>query len=169
MDIRDAFFEELCNIARKDRNVIILTGDMGAYKLEEFRKEKTGQVINVGIAEQNLINVATGLALGGKKVFCYGIAAFIIQRCYEQIKVNLCDMNLPVTLIGYGAGNYYERDGATHCILFDIDIMRVLPNMRIVTLDDPDSGKKVAQLGYESKTPLYIRIGNISVGQFIRR
>ncbi len=158
MEIRDVFFGGLLEIAHRDRNIILLTADMGAFKLVDFKRELPDQYFNVGIAEQNLINVASGLALGGKKVFCYGIASFIVQRCYEQVKVNLCDMNLPVTLIGYGAGNYYRRDGVTHCITFDKEIMEVLPNMRVLTVNDPDMAGVAPYLAYKSNTPLYIRL-----------
>lgn len=158
MDIRDAFFGELLILARRDKNVILLTADMGAFKLEEFKKELPDQYINVGVAEQNLINVAAGLALGGKKVFCYAIASFLIQRCYEQIKVNLCDMCLPVTLIGMGAGNYYWWDGSTHCIPHDREIMGVLPNMEVITVNDERMAKQAVKIGYTSKKPLYIRL-----------
>lgn len=158
MEIRDKFFGELYKIASKDKDVILLTADMGAHKLEIFRKDLPAQYINVGIAEQNMINVATGLTLGGKKVFCYAIASFIVQRCYEQIKVNLCDMCLPVVLIGMGAGKYYERDGATHCITYDREIMGVLPNMQIITVNDADAVDKAMKLAYKSNKPLYIRL-----------
>ncbi len=158
MEVRDVFFGELLTLAHRDRNIILLTVDMGAFKVEDFKNELPNQYINMGIAEQNTINVAAGLALGGKKVFCYGIASFIVQRCYEQIKVNLCDMCLPVTIIGYGAGNFYRRDGVTHCITFDKEIMGVLPNMKVITVNDEVMAREAIKMGYESKKPLYIRM-----------
>jgi len=158
MDLRDKFFGELYKIASKDKNVILLTADLGAHKLEDFKKNIPTQYINIGIAEQNLINVATGLTMGGKKVFCYAIASFIVQRCYEQIKVNLCDMCLPVLLIGMGAGKHYQRDGATHCITYDREIMGVLPNMQIITVNNVAEVDKAMKLAYKSKKPLYIRL-----------
>ena len=125
MDIRDAFFSELYKIARDDKDVILLTADMGAKKLDDFRK-LPNQFFNMGVAEQNMINVATGLALSGKKVFCYAIAAFLVRRCLDQIKVNLVDMNLPVALIGVNPGNHYWWDGPTHCVEHDEEIMRAI-------------------------------------------
>ncbi|HCJ66263.1 MAG TPA: 1-deoxy-D-xylulose-5-phosphate synthase, partial [Elusimicrobia bacterium] len=113
VDMRDAFFDEVYNIAKSDPNVIFLTADMGAYSLVRFKKELSNQFINVGIAEQNMVSIAAGFALGGKKVFIYSIIPFITLRCYEQIKVDLCCMNLPVTIIGVGVGLTYGSDGPT--------------------------------------------------------
>ena len=113
-DIRDAFFDALYDIAREDRQVIFLTADMGARSLERFRKGLPKQYMNVGVAEQNMVSVAAGLALAGKRVFIYAIAPFATQRCYEQIKVDLSGMGLPVTVIGAGPGVAYHSDGPTH-------------------------------------------------------
>lgn len=158
MDIRDAFFGELYKIASKDKNVVFLTADMGAFALNKFKGDLPKQFINVGVAEQNLISVAAGLALGGKKVFAYSIAAFITYRCYEQIKVDLCQMGLPVTIIGAGPGLTYGSDGPTHHAIYDIAIMRVLPQMTILTPTSPEKAKKAARIAYDSQTPMYIRL-----------
>src|SRR5512136_2494409 len=83
LDIRDAFFDRLYEIASTDSNVMFLTADMGAFSLEKFKADLPGQYINVGVAEQNLVSVAAGLALAGKRIFIYAIAPFITQRCYE--------------------------------------------------------------------------------------
>ncbi len=89
-DIRDAFFDELYKEGSKNKNIIILSADMDAFSLRKFAKDYPDQYINVGVSEQNMINIAAGLALSGKTVFCYSIASFATLRCYEQIKVNLC-------------------------------------------------------------------------------
>src|SRR5690348_8429588 len=94
-DTRDAFFEELFQIAFKDPNVILLVADQGAATFKKFEEKIPKQLINVGIAEQNMISVAAGLALSGKKVFVHAISNFATLRCYEQIKVDLSIMNLP--------------------------------------------------------------------------
>ena len=88
--------------------IFFLTGDLGHAHLDDFRKNLPKQYINVGIAEQNMVGIAAGLALSGNKVFVYSIAPFITMRCYEQIKVDVCYQNTNVTLIGVGAGYAYS-------------------------------------------------------------
>lgn len=158
IDIRDAFFEEVHAIASKDRNVLFLTADMGAFSLNRFKENLSDQYINVGVAEQNLVSIAAGLALGGKKVFIYAIASFITQRCYEQIKIDLCGMGLPVVIIGSGPGISYNSDGHTHHAIHDIAIMRALPEMTIFNPPDPVMAGATARIAYKSHGPIYIRI-----------
>ncbi len=158
IDIRDAFFDEVYAIAVEDGNVIFLTADMGAFSLNKFRQDLSSQYINVGVAEQNLVSVAAGLALGGKKVFIYTIAPFITQRCYEQIKIDLCSMRLPVTLIGVGGGITYGSDGPTHHAIQDVAIMRALPEIMILNPADPVTAAGAARIAYRSQGPVYIRI-----------
>jgi len=157
-DIRDAFFDELYGIARENHDVIFLTADMGAMSLSKFKADLGSQYINVGVAEQNLVSVAAGLTLSGKKVFIYAIAPFITQRCYEQIKVDLCCMRLPVTIIGVGAGITYGSDGPTHHAIQDISIMRALPNMTILNPSDATMSAAAVRLSLENEGPTYVRI-----------
>lgn len=158
IDVRDAFFDKVYTIAQKDRNVVFLTDDMGAYSLDAFKKNLSGQFINVGVAEQNMISLAAGLALGGKKVFAYGIAPFVTMRCYEQIKIDLCCMNLPVTVVSVGAGYTYGSDGPTHHAIHDIAIMRVLPEITILNPSDAVMTAACAEISYKNSGPHYVRI-----------
>ena len=158
IDIRDAFFDEVYTIASKDPNVIFLTADMGAFSLAKFKEDLSSQYINVGVAEQNLVSIAAGLALGGKKVFIYSIAPFVTQRCYEQIKIDLSCMRLPVTIIGSGPGITYSSDGPTHHAIQDIAIMRALPEMTILNPSDPVTAAAAARISYKSDGPVYVRI-----------
>jgi len=158
IEIRDAFFAELYDFASGDKNVMFLTADVGAWGLQKFKSDLPKQYINVGVAEQNLVSVAAGLALGDKNVFIYSIAAFITQRCYEQIKIDLCQMQLPVTIIGSGPGLTYGSDGPTHHATNDIEIMQVLP-LTIITPQNPEEAKEAAIIGYQRKWPVYIRLG----------
>ncbi|MCX5699140.1 MAG: 1-deoxy-D-xylulose-5-phosphate synthase [Candidatus Omnitrophica bacterium] len=157
-DIRDAFFDSLYEIASKDEKVMFLTADMDAVSLRKFREGLKKQYINVGIAEQNLVSVAAGLALGGRKVFIYAIASFMTQRCYEQIKVDICGMRLPVAIIGAGPGITYNSDGFTHHAIEDIAIMRALGGMTIFNPSDPGTAAVAASLAVKSKAPFYVRI-----------
>ncbi len=158
LDIRDAFFDRLYDIAATDSSVLFLTADMGAFSLERFKRDIPGQYINMGVAEQNMINVAAGLTLGGKRVFAYAIAPFATMRCYEQIKVAISGMGLPVTIIGAGPGITYNSDGPTHHAVQDMAIMRALPGMTILNPSDPVMASRMAFMAYEGNAPAYIRI-----------
>jgi transketolase len=158
IDIRDAFFDEVYAIASHDPGVIFLTADMGAFSLNRFKADLSDQYINVGVAEQNMVSIAAGLALGGKKVFIYTIAPFVTQRCYEQIKVDISGMRLPVTIIGSGPGITYNSDGPTHHAIQDVANMRALPDMTILNPSDPVMAKAAARIAYESQGPVYVRI-----------
>lgn len=158
VDIRDAFFDELYQIAKDDVDVVFMAADMGAFSLERFRRDFPDRFINVGISEQNLISSAAGLALAGKKVFVYAIIPFVTLRCLEQIKVDLCVMNLPVTVVGAGSGFTYSNDGPTHHAIEDVSIMRALPGMTIFNPSDQIKAQAAAQSAYKATGPVYIRL-----------
>ena len=157
-DPRDAVFEELYNIAAQDERVILLTTDTGAFKFKDFKNNLPRQFINVGIAEQNAMSVAAGLTTTGKKVFVFGISSFVTLRCYEQIKVDICCMNLPVTILGMGTGYGYSYDGPTHHITQDISIIRALPGITIWSPSDCTMTAVAVHLAYQNNGPSYIRI-----------
>ncbi len=157
-DLRDAVFETFHELARADCNLLFLTADMGAWSLSEFRKELPGQFFNVGIAEQTMIGMAAGLAHSGKKVVVYAIAPFLALRCLEHIKIDLCLMNLPVTVIGGGAGVAYAGDGPTHYALDDLAGLMALPGLRIFNPADPVTAQSVARSAYWGGGPCYIRL-----------
>lgn len=158
LDLRDAFFDRLYDIACKDRQVMLLIADMSARSIEKFKNDLPGQFVNTGISEQNAISVAAGLALNNKKVFVYSIIPFITMRCYEQIKVDICCMSLPVTIVGIGSGFSYAGDGPTHYAVQDIALMRTLSNMKIFNPSDALSMNKFVNIAYKSNTPTYVRI-----------
>ena len=156
--MRDAFFDRLYELARKNPDIILVDADMGAPSLDKIKKDMPAQFVNVGIAEQNAIVVACGLALSGKIPFTYAIAPFITLRCYEQIKVNMCAMKLPVTCIGVGAGFSYEDSGPTHHTTEDISIIRALPNITILNSTDSIMASKLADIAVKHDGPLYLRL-----------
>lgn len=164
-EMRDAFFEELFQIAKADIDVILLYADQGAFTFQKFYSEVPKQIINVGIAEQNMISVAAGLALAGKKVFVHTISTFLTLRCYEQIKVDLSIMNLPVTIAGIGAGFTYGSDGPTHHSNQDIAAMRAIPGMRILNASDNLSLSIFPHIAYQIPKLTYIRFekGNLPI------
>lgn len=158
ISMRDAFFDVIYDKAKKDRNIIVISADMGAPSLDKFRRDLAGQFINVGIAEENMVAVATGLALEGKKVFIYAIMPFVTSRCYEMIKVDLSLMNVPVTVVGVGAGFSYDDSGPTHHSTEDIAIMRTLPNMTILSPSDIFMTAKFADMSCSMRGPNYVRL-----------
>lgn len=164
-DMRDACFEELFAIAQKDKDIMLLMADQGAQSITKFKNALPNQVVNCGIAEQNMISVAAGLALSGKKVFVHAIANFTTLRCYEQIKVDLSISNLPVTIIGVGAGFTYGSDGPTHHANQDIAPMRAIPAMRILNASDSVCLSKFPHLAYEKPQLTYVRFDKTPVPQ----
>ena len=138
LDIRDVFFDRLYQLGSQNSNIMIISADMDAFSLRRFANDFPTQYLNIGVSEQNMINVAAGLAISGKIVFCYSIASFATLRCLEQIKVNICSMNLPVTIVGAGAGFSFGYDGPTHHGTQDISAMRLLPEMSILELSSND-------------------------------
>ena len=154
MDLRDAFFYELLKRAREDENIILLTADMGAFALNEFKNLVPNQFYNVGISEQNMVSVASGLAHKGKRVYCYTIASFLVLRALEQIKIDVCNMNRNITLVGVGAGMDYSYDGSTHHCPNDIGILRTLPNLKIMAPFDVETVRDSVHI----PGPCYVRL-----------
>ncbi len=156
--MRDAFFDTLYEIAGSDPDVILLTDDQGAFGVERICRDLPDQYINVGIAEQNLISLAAGLALAGKRPYVYGISTFMTLRPLEQINVDLCANRLPVTIVASGAGYTYSADGPTHHAVNDMAIMRTLPNMTILVPSDATLTAKLARYTRGIAGPSYVRI-----------
>jgi len=156
--MRDSFFDSLFRVAKRNKDLILISADTGAICLDNFKKYLKRQYINIGIAEQNMIGIAAGLALSGKKVYVYAIIPFVTMRCYEQIRVDLCCMNLDVTVVGIGAGFDYSTLGPTHHGTEDIALMRVLPGMRIYSPSDSLMAELVAERTADIGGPKYIRL-----------
>lgn len=138
--MRDTFFANLHGMMANDDKIFVLSADFGAPTLDAIRQDFPERFINVGIAEQNLIAVAAGLALEGHKVVCYAIAPFLTMRCLEQIRVNLAILSqmrpMSVTLLGVGAGMSYDVSGPTHHCIEDIAIVSALPNVHVWSPSD---------------------------------
>ena len=159
--MRDVFIEQIYHRMHEDQDIFFLCADFGSPKLDYIREDFKDRFINVGIAEQNLINVSTGLALEGYTVYAYAIAPFLTMRAYEQIRVNLSLYGqlreINVNLIGVGAGLSYDVSGPTHHCLEDISIMRTLPNITIFSPSDWVSAQKFVDYSIREKKPKYIR------------
>jgi transketolase len=160
--MRDPLIEGIIERMAVDESVFFVTADFGSPALDNLIARFPGRFINVGIAEQNLINVSAGLALEGFTVFAYAISPFITMRCYEQVRVNLSLMShrkpLNVNLVGVGAGFSYAVSGPTHQSMEDIIIMRALPMVEVISPSDWVSARAFLPFCFERKTPKYLRL-----------
>ena len=156
--MRLTIFSALHKIMQQDRNVVLLTGDVGAIAMDDIRADFPDRCINVGIAEGNMMGVAAGMAMSGKIVFTFTMIPFATMRCYEQLRVDVCLHNLPVKVIGVGAGLDYSTLGPTHHGLEDIALMRSLPGMQIFSPCDDTQAMAFCRMAYSSTGPFYIRL-----------
>ena len=158
IDIMTAFFHELENFGKKDKNLFFISADHGAWALANFKKKLNRQYMNIRISEQNMISFAAGMALNGKKIFLFTITPFITQRCLEQIKMDLCFPSLPVTIVGNGSSLTYSYHGTSHQAIEDIAMMRSLPNLKILNPCDNTSSREAVKIAYKSNQPVYIKL-----------
>lgn len=157
--MRNTFVNEIEKAMKSDTKIIFLTGDLGFKALEPLQENFPNRFFNVGIAEQNMIGVASGLALQGKKVIAYSIAPFISLRCFEQIRNDICYHNLDVKLIGAGGGFNYAYHGVTHHTFEDFALMRVLPNMTVIAPAFAREAAEAVRATIANPGPVYIRLG----------
>ncbi len=148
----------LLEAARVDERVFLISGDAGYGVLDEFQQTFPDRFLNLGIAEQNTIGLAAGLALSGFKVFVYNIIPFVLYRCYEQVRNDVCYQNLPVTLIGTGSGVAYAPAGMTHYAVEDIGLARTLPGLAVLSPCDPVETRLCMEYAYRNTGPTYVRI-----------
>ena len=157
--MRDRFISELTNQAEKDDNLILIVGDLGYGVIDNFEKKFPKQFINAGVAEQNMIGMASGLAKLGYKVFVYSIANFPTFRCLEQIRNDISYHNLDVSIVSIGAGFSYGTLGNSHHATEDLAIMRAIPNLRIYSPCDPNMVGESFQDALNYHGPKYFRLG----------
>lgn len=162
--MRDAFSKTLVDIAKNDPKVLLLTGDHGYALFDAFRKECPAQYINAGIAEQNMIGMAAGLARAGFRPIVYGLSAFIPVRVLEQIKLDIAHDGLPVILCGDGAGFVYSHLGTSHQSTEDVACTRAIPNLMVMSPADRFEMTSCLRLAYNEKSSVYIRMGKSDRG-----
>lgn len=158
IDMRDAFFDAVYDEAAKNPDIYFLSDDHGAFSLDKFQRDFPNRYINIGIAEQNMIGVSSGLALSGKIVYCYGISPFVSLKVLEQISLDLAAMDANVNIVSVGAGFTYSTDGPSHHGLQDLSAVITTPNVTILNSSDPKSTQAFAKIGTDKKGPKYIRI-----------
>ncbi len=156
----EIFSETLQQLAATDRNIVAVTSDSrGSGKLVPFGKKFPEQIVEVGIAEQNLVGVAAGLASCGKKVFAVSPACFLTARALEQIKNDVAYSDNPVNVIGISAGVSYGALGTTHHSLHDYAVLRAINNIMIVAPADNFETEQAIKLAAETNQPIYLRFG----------
>jgi len=162
--MRDAFSRALVSAAEKDERIVLLTGDHGYALFDEFRARVPAQYINAGVAEQNMVGVAAGLAKAGYKPVVYGLSSFVPIRVLEYLKLDVCYEKLPVLIVGDGAGFVYSILGVSHQSAEDVASVRALPNVTI--LSPADAWEMQASMAYAltSGSPIYMRMGKADLG-----
>ncbi|MES2206953.1 MAG: transketolase C-terminal domain-containing protein [Pseudomonadota bacterium] len=156
--MRNTFISTLCSLATLHKNIFLLCGDLGFSVLEPFADQFPDRYLNVGIAEQNMTQVAVGLAFEGYNVFTYSIGNFPTLRCIEQIRYDVCYHEANVKIVAVGAGYAYGSQGVSHHTTEDLAILRSLPNMTVCSPSDPVEAKAAAYFMAEHKGPAYIRL-----------
>jgi transketolase len=159
--MRNTFSEALYEAATKDASIYIVVSDISpAGSMAKFSSQYPDRFINVGVAEQSMIGICAGLALKGCQPFAYTIATFTLYRPFEMVRYDLCYQNLPVTVVGMGAGVIYSTLGGTHHTQEDIAIAGALPNMQIIAPCDPLECTEATRWCAQQKNgPVYLRIG----------
>jgi len=157
--MRNAFSEEINKIAKENKKIVILSGDIGNRLFDKFRKNFPQRFYNCGIAESCMTGVAAGIAHLNLLPITYTIATFNSARCFEQIKLDICYPNLSVIIVGTGAGLSYASLGSTHHSLDDIALLRTIPNLKILCPSDPNEVKKLLNEALKLGGPVYLRLG----------
>lgn len=160
--MRNAFVRALSELAEHDRRVVFLTGDLGFTVLEPLAARLRDRFVNVGVAEQNMVGIATGLAEAGLVPFVYSIGTFASMRPYEFLRNGPLLHELPVRIVGVGAGLDYGHNGVTHYALEDVAIMRAQPDMTIIAPADPAQAIAAVHTSIAIEGPIYFRIGKTS-------
>jgi transketolase len=156
----EEFAATLLELARQDRDVLVLTSDSrGSGKLAGFAEALPDQIVEVGIAEQNLVGMAAGLTAAGKNVFAVSPACFLTARALEQIKNDVAYSDRPVRLIGISAGVSYGALGSTHHSLHDYAALRAIHNLDIVAPADNFETREAIRAAYHHPRPIYLRFG----------
>lgn len=157
--MRNTFVKTLCEIAEDNKDIMLVTGDLGFGVLDKYWDKYPDRFINAGIAEQNMTSIASGMALEGKNVFTYSIANFPTLRCLEQIRNDAAYHDANVKIVSIGAGFAYGGAGMSHHATEDLAIMRALPNITVFSPGDPIETIEVTKAAANTYGTCYIRLG----------
>ncbi len=155
--VRDAFFTEVYNQVKKGENIYIVTADLGAPSLDDFRRDFPDRYISSGIAEQNLIQISAGMTWGGCSVIAYGLNPFPVTRAFDQIRCLMAELNVPLTLCVLNAGLCSAECGYTHMPIEDMAMLRTLSNIEIYNPSDETISRKLARETVHTSKPRIIR------------
>ena len=162
--MRKQFAKTLFEVGTEDKKLVVLIGDISHFLLRNFQKEFPDRFYNMGIAEQSMVGVAAGLSLGGYIPVVHSIAPFVVERCYEQIKDDLCYQDLGVSIISVGSAFDYASLGCTHHCYEDIGCLRLLPNMQIIYPGSTEEFDTLFKQAYSNGHPKYFRLPNTTHG-----
>lgn len=157
--MRNAFAKEITRLGREDDRVVLLSGDIGNRLFDDFKAACPGRFYNCGVAEANMIGVAAGLAMSGFRPVCYTITPFITYRCLEQIRIDVCYHEAPVTIVGTGSGLSYASLGATHHSCEEMGMLRLLPGLTVMAPADSFEVQACLRAALGHSGPSYLRIG----------
>lgn len=157
--MRTTTIKTLLELIAEGHDIHLLTADLGFGLLNPFMEDYPDRFTNMGVAEANMIGVAAGMAMRGKRVYCYSMVPFLIFRTLDQIRSDLCGMHLPVTLIGVGGGLAYGLEGMTHHAIEDIAIARALPGLTLFAPGDPVECRSLVKETVRLDGPCYLRLG----------
>lgn len=160
-NLREQFFRTLEELAKTDRNVIIIVNDVGYSFFDSFKEKYPDQFINAGIIEQTITGIAAGLAIMGKKPYVYSMIPFVLMRNYEQLRNDVCYQNLDVKFIGVSGSAAYKFLGSSHNLMGDEneeDLLKNLPNIKRYYPKTNEEADKVMRETYQDKSPAYIRL-----------
>ncbi len=156
--MRNAFVNTVLAAVPEREDLFVVSGDAGLGVFDDFSRERPDRFVNMGVAEQNAIGFASGLALTGWKVYYYNIVPFVLYRCYEQVRNDICYQEVPVTLVGIGSGLTYSPQGMTHYSLEDLGVARTLPNLTVISPADPVEARAAAEYSLGAAGPVYVRL-----------
>jgi transketolase len=157
--VRNAFARTITELAGEDERVVLLSGDIGNRMFDDYKSRYPDRFLNCGVAEANMVGMAAGLAMAGLRPFAYTITPFVTTRVLEQIRVDVCYHDVPVTVVGVGAGLCYANLGATHHSCEDIAFLRALPGMQVVCPGDPWEVAAATSAALAGGAPTYLRLG----------
>ena len=156
--MRNAFINAILEACLERDDIFVISGDAGLGVFDTFQVSCPDRFLNLGAAEQNMISFAAGLAMTGYKVLIYNIIPFVLYRCYEQVRNDVCYQELPIILAGIGSGLTYSPQGMTHYSIEDLSIARTLPNLTVLSPIDPIEARLAAEYALSVSTPVYVRL-----------
>jgi transketolase len=156
--VRNSCVDTFLSACADRDDLFVISGDAGLGVFDDFARTSPGRFLNLGVAEQNMIGFAAGMALAGRKVVVYDIIPFLLYRCYEQVRNDICYQRLPVILVGIGSGVTYAPAGMTHYAVEDLGLARTLPNLTVFSPADPVEARLAAAYALDANEPVYIRL-----------